>query len=586
MGFVNPMFLWFSLFIIAVIIMYFFRKRYAERTVSSNLLWNEVMQEWQASPWLRKLQKNLLLFLQIVILAFIIVALMKPYLEEDQSYENVIILIDVSASMSNMIDEQSRFEIVKSQVHELMNRSNQKYTVMTVGESTTILADKEAPSRAFYSKLEGLKLSYEHEDFTKAIRLALAKAKGTSSTIHIYSDSFSREQLSQFDPEVSVHVHNLEQEAHNISLKSFGIAAEGDLVKAVAVVENQTKQKQSGLFSISSEGETLFKQSIEVGSGEEIVLPIDSLPSKPIYLGEIQFEDSYNIDNEIVAVNQTDYKTIYAVGKINPFVIKGFKAIGANVVSVSKEEGKKVQGVMVLSSEDFGDHINNPALILPNSQEEAATPLTQTIQKSQDPLLSHVPVEKIYVTESTPQILQGLEVVASSDTPLIQKGVYGSNSVVAMNFKMENSDWPLHSSFPIFLYNTFSYLTEGIHFLGYFEPNEQRWLNQANTTSEDKWDLYTTGGTYISSWLESESFTAPSTPGAYQAVKEDETLYFSVQLDEREKSIENIKSFTIEREEKQNSLVPNLLSISKWFILLAILLLFVELEVFRRGHRA
>ncbi|MHC8521657.1 BatA domain-containing protein [Rossellomorea sp. H39__3] len=100
MGIQYPFYALMGLFLIAVVLMYFFRKRYETKVVSSNLLWNQAMDEWQSSPWFHKLQRNLLLFLQLLILTFLIITLMNPYLSDySGTTGHTVILMDTSTSM-------------------------------------------------------------------------------------------------------------------------------------------------------------------------------------------------------------------------------------------------------------------------------------------------------------------------------------------------------------------------------------------------------------------------------------------------------------------------------------------------------
>jgi hypothetical protein len=83
------------------------------------------------------------------------------------------------------------------------------------------------------------------------------------------------------------------------------------------------------------------------------------------------------------------------------------------------------------------------------------------------------------------------------------------------------------------------------------------------------------------------SFKAPNLPGTYQAVADDKINYFSVLMDEREKYPAVETSF------KMNELKGQVKGETKsrndvmwfWLALIALLLITIEWEVYRRGFR-
>ena len=91
------------------------------------------------TPW-EKLKINIMMFLQILILALIILALMSPYLKFGQkTYKNIIVLIDNTASMSALYDgEKTRLEEGKNLAEEYIKNSkeeNESYIISYNGEN-------------------------------------------------------------------------------------------------------------------------------------------------------------------------------------------------------------------------------------------------------------------------------------------------------------------------------------------------------------------------------------------------------------------------------------------------------------------
>ena len=84
----------------ALVILYFLKLRRIPREVSSTLLWKKAIQDLQANAPFQKLRRNLLLFLQLIILGLILLALAQPRSTATASAgRKLVILIDRSASM-------------------------------------------------------------------------------------------------------------------------------------------------------------------------------------------------------------------------------------------------------------------------------------------------------------------------------------------------------------------------------------------------------------------------------------------------------------------------------------------------------
>ena len=101
MNFLAPLGFFFALFIPAVIILYLLKLKRIDMPISSTLLWRISLDDLKANTPFQKLKKNLLLFLQLLIIAILTFAVARPVLRlgglEGQSF---IVLLDCSASMS------------------------------------------------------------------------------------------------------------------------------------------------------------------------------------------------------------------------------------------------------------------------------------------------------------------------------------------------------------------------------------------------------------------------------------------------------------------------------------------------------
>lgn len=128
MNFLTP---WAAAAIAAVVVpllvlLYFLKLRRRTESVSSTLLWKRAVQDLQVNAPFQRLRKNLLLLLQLIILAAAIVALARPVVKTAVAGEkSVILLIDRSASMNTKEGDRTRLEIAKEQAIRLVKTFNQ-----------------------------------------------------------------------------------------------------------------------------------------------------------------------------------------------------------------------------------------------------------------------------------------------------------------------------------------------------------------------------------------------------------------------------------------------------------------------------
>ena len=100
MAFLTPLFLLLGLLAGPIILLYMLRLRRREVIVSSTMLWRKLLRDREANaPW-QKLRRNLLLILQLLILAALVFALARPFIPVPSVVSgSVVVLLDGSASM-------------------------------------------------------------------------------------------------------------------------------------------------------------------------------------------------------------------------------------------------------------------------------------------------------------------------------------------------------------------------------------------------------------------------------------------------------------------------------------------------------
>lgn len=142
MGFLALWPLAFLIIIPIIILFYILKQRAEQKNISSLYLWKETFKNMEAStPW-EKLKHNLLMYLQILLVLCLIIALLNPYLKKGGTeYKNIMLVLDNSGSMNALYDgEMTRLDIAKEKAKDYIRQySGKAYVTVISGNQTTKL---------------------------------------------------------------------------------------------------------------------------------------------------------------------------------------------------------------------------------------------------------------------------------------------------------------------------------------------------------------------------------------------------------------------------------------------------------------
>lgn len=180
MSFLTPLAALGGLLAIPILLLYMLRLRRRDVVVSSNLLWQQVIQDAEANtPW-QRLRRNLLMLLQLLLLGLLVLAAMRPAQEiATVTASKTVILLDASASMNAIdTDEGSRFAAAQAQALNLVNQLNNddQVSVIRVAENAEILIGYSDDFRAVQAAIQAAEVGQGRGDWQTALTLAAAGA--------------------------------------------------------------------------------------------------------------------------------------------------------------------------------------------------------------------------------------------------------------------------------------------------------------------------------------------------------------------------------------------------------------------------
>jgi len=192
LSFLTPVALALAGLAVPIVLLYMLRLRRTETPISSTFLWRELVRDREANaPW-QRLRPNWLLFLQLLILAALVVALARPFIEvKTISSGRTILLLDASASMTASDVAPSRFEAAKSIALEMVDLlgADDTMTVIRVAAVPEVLASASRDPLVLRQAIESAQPSAAAADWPAALTLAAAGAIGAETlSVVILSD--------------------------------------------------------------------------------------------------------------------------------------------------------------------------------------------------------------------------------------------------------------------------------------------------------------------------------------------------------------------------------------------------------------
>ena len=576
MGFSQILFSWTAIIPVIVLLYYFFRKKYIDQTVSSTLFWSEIMQETRVSPYLKQLQKNALLFLQLLALLLLVLALMNPYVKKSTIVgAQTIFIVDTSATMLAG-KEQSTFDAHKKEMLSLVGQLNGRpVTLITTGNTPKAVLQQVTNTKDIEKAIQELEVTYETAQMNKALDVAQAFVGDIPTSIYVFTDALDKKDLPMEKDTVKWIVKGSAKDLKNVAITRFAATTDGQTTMALVQLQNDTDLEQrTTLLLQNAENNKVVSEDITLPPNEAVTKTFKDLPLEDTLTATIAVEDDYTVDNSQTVLLQTTTSKIVVDQSLHQLIQKGFQTINSSVKIIpSLQVADNQEATVVTNQTALLGKMDKPIVLFGRDDTEKIEAKGE-VNTTSDALFAFSELKDIYVSTVYPGFDSYQTIASVGDHPFIQRSPKGDLVILA---DIADTDWPLHPSFPLFLWSAEQQLSESIGSLGIFTPNEQR----AVALKQGDWSVYSQDDQFLSS-ITNGLLTAPMKPGIYTARSEGEEKRLIVQLQAQERVIPKGTSYTL-GELKENgkeeiakaSLVP-------WLILLILLVLVTEWEVQRR----
>jgi hypothetical protein len=485
MLFLAPLAFLATLIAIPILLLYMLRLRRREIMVSSNFLWQQVMQDKEANtPW-QRLRRNLLLLLQLLILACLVLALARPaQVVATISAGKTVLLLDASASMTATdVAGSSRFEAAKNQARQIINQlgPNDAMSLIRVGSIAEPLTPYTSDIALLRTALNDAQAGAGAGDWQTALTLAAAGAEGAENfNIIIISDGRIPPEAGQLPEHIPQPIYiPIGQSADNLAISALATRTlPGQAPQLFAQVQNfgTTEATVSLVVRLDSELWDSAAQAISANSQRSFVFAIDrpftTISAELVYDDTVT--DYLTADNSAwtTAGRETTRRVLLLSPEDNLFLEQVLRSVpGVQTFRGDTGRGTLPQqpyDVYIFNNwlpETLPDAdmfiINPPADTAFFTRAEAPLPGgTVLVGNRQHPLLTFIDAGNINIRELTPITAPTLETLLSvGDIPALMAGETNGNQQVIIPFDLRDSDLPLQIAFPILMANLLEWFT-------------------------------------------------------------------------------------------------------------------------------
>ncbi len=489
MSFLTPAFLFLGLLALPIIVLYMLKLRRREVLVSSTLLWRMVLRDREANrPW-QRLRRNLLLFLQLLLLAALVLALARPYLPIPVvATGQVTVLLDGSASMLASDIKPNRFTIAQEAALQIVDGLDPEgvITVILVGQQPEVLISASADKNQLREAIEKAEPFLGEADWESAVALASGAARNTTAaTTVVISDGGLPDELGNLPGDV--RYIPVGDDAANLGISALSVLPGGVGPQLFASITNYGPNDSETILSINADGELFNARRVAVPAGETVGINLALLTGRVIEARLMQPSDStvsdnFSLDDRAWTVYDPGQsgRVLYMAAQDNVFV--------EQVLAVFKNQGD-IDPYRILADQTFPTElfelyifdgfvpeelpaadmlfINPPAPgnTLLDVGAEYRPHLLSTIEIEDHPVTRFVDWEnvqflRIHNVQPVPELETQFDIVVQIDErPLMLVGEVQNYRIAVLTFDVRDSDLPLQISFPILFSNLFNWLT-------------------------------------------------------------------------------------------------------------------------------
>jgi Ca-activated chloride channel family protein len=467
----------FGLIIPIILLFYFMRPQRQERVIGSTLLWQQALQELQASrPW-QRLRITWLLLIQLLAAAIIVLVLLRPAIfSNSQISGNTIIILQASASMQATDTAPNRFEAAKQSIADFINDlgPNDRLSLITMARTPRVLIAGSQDKTQLQAALQQARVTNQDADLEQALSLAISLAQGVSSTqVVVIGDGHVTHPERRLQVPFSVRYLSVGKDTPNMAILALSSRIiQGNLI-AFAQIANFSNQQRAIPVQLYADGRLVDVKTITLGNNASGSLQWGPLtPNTRTLHARLVIQDALAVDHDAWAIVGGSMRgRVLLVTPGNRFLEVALRQ--QPNVTLFKTSPQQYSSTGTYDLTVFDSYIpprlpngnlffvNPPPGTYPFGRAEQERAVNH-ITTGTDPfhILENVDLSNIHTLRSSHTLKPAAwahAVIQTPQTPLLVAGENDNRRIAALGFDLHNTDLPLQPAFPILMRNITSW---------------------------------------------------------------------------------------------------------------------------------
>jgi hypothetical protein len=462
----TPGALWWLLLIPLVILLYMLRARREPRIVPSTLLWERATRDLVARMPVRRLERSLLLLLQVLALAALTFALARPSVAlPGLAGDAVVVVVRTTASMQATDELPTRLAAAQREALALVGRlgPRQQAAVVSAGRRPMIVQDFTSDRESLAAAIRGLRSTDAAGALDEAVALAASlRLDGRPARVHLFSD--------RAPADGSVRWHRVGRGAPNVAITSAAARADAAGAASLLVrIEAFGGPVPPSPLVVTLDGRPIARREVRPSPGFPAVAVFDLGRASGIVTVRLERSDALAADDRaVVAVGQEALPRVLVAGPPNPVLDAVLSAIPLGGLSraerIAPAEWGRADLVVLDSLRPI--HLPPGAYLLigtlgenlPLEIEGSAVDQVVRSVAFTHPLTRLADLRGVRVSAAFSLRVRGGVSVAEGDVPLLWAYEGQGLRTVIVPFALQESDLSLHPAFPVLVANAIGWL--------------------------------------------------------------------------------------------------------------------------------